>query len=82
MATVGAPSKEVHLYEGLKEGDAIPQPPSPPLEIDGTTDTYIINNLAYIKALEDGHSKQAPNGMRRLAMEAEQAKIEEAVRGM
>jgi hypothetical protein len=83
FATVGEPSKEVHLYADAKSGDsAIPQPQSPPLEIDGTRDTYIINNLPYIKPLDEGHSKQAPNGMVKLAMAAQDQRLEEAVRNL
>lgn len=29
---------------------------------------YLVNNLAYARALEYGHSKQAPNGMVRLSL--------------
>jgi hypothetical protein len=31
--------------------------------ITGKKDVYITNSLPYIKALENGHSKQAPKGM-------------------
>lgn len=31
--------------------------------IDGTESVFIVNNLPYIAALEDGSSKQAPQGM-------------------
>lgn len=37
--------------------------------IDGTLDSWVVNNVVYIRALEYGHSKQAPNGMVRVTIE-------------
>lgn len=51
------------------EGEYNPAPkPFPTVVIDGTQVVYILNNVEYIEALEDGHSKQAPAGMVRLAI--------------
>jgi hypothetical protein len=54
-----------------------PEPPSFPdvAQIDGTQEVFIVNNLAYVEALENGHSKQAPNGFVKLAMMEVEADI-------
>jgi hypothetical protein len=44
-------------------------------QIDGTQEVFIVNNLAYVEALENGHSKQAPNGFVKLAMMEVEADI-------
>lgn len=95
FVSVGLPSKDVAEFPGvptnyaMKKGKRvkvrnaeIPQPPAPELEIDGTRNTFIINNLPYIKALDEGHSKQAPNGMVKLAMKAQDARLEDAVKNL
>jgi hypothetical protein len=83
FATVGQPSSELKDYKGVKSGDeVIPQPAQPELDVDGTTDTYIINNLPYIKALDEGHSKRAPNGMVKLAMKAQDERLEDATKNL
>lgn len=74
MVTVGAPSTIV--TDAVDPEGAMPPPD---LQLDGTRDTFIINNLSYIEALEHGHSQQAPLGMVRLALEANQAFIEQKV---
>ena len=38
---------------------------------------YLVNNLAYARALEYGHSKQAPNGMVRVSIEEVQGILRE-----
>jgi hypothetical protein len=44
------------------KGGTIPAPP--PLDIPkGALHVWICNNVVYAEALENGHSKQAPNGM-------------------
>jgi hypothetical protein len=40
--------------------------------------SYITSNLAYITALEFGHSKQAPHGMVRISLAEMQAELEGA----
>lgn len=80
FASVGEPSKEIPK-EGTK-GSVIAQPATPNLEIDGKKDTFIINNLVYIKPLDEGHSQQAPNGMVKLAMAAQDQRLEDAVRNL
>jgi len=40
-----------------------PKPEFPDFEPNNEEPIFIISNLPYIQALEDGHSKQAPNGM-------------------
>lgn len=47
-----------------------PAAPVPPdfTQIDGTQVVYILNNVQYIGALENGHSKQAPNGFVHLSL--------------
>ena len=57
--------------------EVLPPPEFPAeLEIDGTQKVYIVNNLPYIEPLENGHSKQAPNGMVKLALIDAEAEIE------
>ena len=51
-------------------------------EIDGTQVVYIVNNVEYIQALEDGHSKQAPAGMVKLALATAEVAIEQALQGL
>lgn len=54
-----------------------PPPPEPNwAPITGTEIAYILNSVEYIEALEDGHSKQAPNGMVRLAILEVESEIE------
>jgi len=57
---------------------AYPTPqPGPAVALMGPTDTiWISNNLPYITALEDGHSKQAPAGMVALSIVEVQAKMD------
>lgn len=52
-------------------------PPAPDLSaIDGKQIVWILNNVEYIEALEEGHSQaQAPNGMVRLAIARAEADI-------
>lgn len=45
--------------------------------VDGTQAVFIYNNVEYIQALEDGHSKQAPAGMVKLALTTAELKIEQ-----
>jgi hypothetical protein len=74
-ADEGAPGQHLHEFPDAKPG-SVPAPATPDVSgISGTKPVYIINNLPYIKRLEEGHSKQAPAGMVRLAIQAEQAKI-------
>ena len=55
-------------------------PVTPPSgAFSGTRDIYIVNNLPYIGALEEGHSQQAPFGMVELAIENQKAQLESAV---
>lgn len=63
------------------EGIGTSESPAPPPNadfggIDGHQVVYILNNVEYIEALEDGHSKQAPNGMVRLAIIEVESQIE------
>lgn len=61
-----------------KKGGKVPQSifekPEPNFEvlalIDGSQPIFIINNLEYIEALEDGHSAKAPAGMVRITVAA------------
>lgn len=45
-------------------------PPTPPdfSAIDGSQQIFILNNVEYIEALEEGHSQQAPAGMVRISI--------------
>ena len=43
---------------------------------------YIVNNLPYAQALEDGHSTQSPHGMVRLAVVDMQGIVAEIVAGL
>lgn len=59
------------------EGVTLPAPGLPNLSaVDGTQVVYILNNVVYIEALEDGHSEQAPAGMVRLSLALLELKIE------
>lgn len=79
FVTQGAPTDRVDLHEGAKKGGvAAPIPPDVG-EITGDESVFIINNLPYIEALENGHSKQAPAGMVKLAIQAEEAAIARAI---
>jgi len=74
--TTGAPSSSV-AYLGAKEPDSVPYPSPPDVsKITGRESVFIINNLVYIEALENGHSAQAPNGMVALTMREVAARIE------
>lgn len=74
--SIGGPSKDIALHEGLAKGAAIAPPEFPAnLNIDGTTDVYIVNNVVYIQFLDEGSSQQAPMGMVRLAMQAQDARL-------
>lgn len=76
FVTQGEPSTEVHEYKGAKTGE-IPEPSPPDVTaITGNEPVYIINNLAYIEALEHGHSSKAPNGMVALAMQSVAERIQ------
>lgn len=73
--TVGKESFEVLERKGLSHFEEETS------KINGSGDKpiYIQNNLPYIKALEYGHSKQAPNGMVGLAMANVQRHIQKAI---
>lgn len=80
--TLDTPSDEV-IGDGKDKGVKYPAPNAPDIETgEGEHSIFIINNLAYIEALENGHSKQAPNGMVALAIAEEQAKMESALRNL
>lgn len=55
--------------------NAVPTPPDFS-NVDGTKVVYILNNVSYIEALEDGHSKQAPAGMVRISLAELEVEIE------
>lgn len=65
--TIGTPPKknsgEVQqpLYEPEGQNTALPL-------AKGDLDVWIVNNVAYAEALENGHSKQAPHGCVRIAV--------------
>ncbi len=52
-------------------------PPVPPIVVRPGDTIWISNNLAYIVALEKGHSRQAPHGM--VALSVEEVKNELAI---
>ncbi len=80
FASVGEPSTEVPPE--ANKGEVIPMPIPPELEIDGTRDSYIISNISYIQFLDEGSSGKAPAGMTKLAMAAQDQRLEEAVRDL
>ncbi len=57
-----------------------PPPKTPVIKPTLGEEVWLSNNLAYITALEDGHSKQAPHGMVRLAVLEEQQQLDAVVR--
>jgi hypothetical protein len=74
--TQGAPSTRVDLYPGAKPGEiAAPTPPDVS-QITGDQPVFIVNNLPYIQALEDGHSRKAPAGMVAVSIQDQEAAIE------
>lgn len=80
FVTEGQPSTQMDEHKGAKTGQ-VPAPAPPDVSgITGEEPVYIINNLPYIEALENGHSKQAPNGMVKLAIQAEERAIENAMK--
>lgn len=61
------------------QGD-YPAPGVPDLSaVNGKQVVYILNNVEYVEALEDGHSKQAPAGMVRLAIAKAEIYVENAI---
>lgn len=77
--TEGAPSDKIERYEGAKTGE-VPLPEPPDVKgLSGDAPIYIINNLPYIIRLENGHSSQAPDGMVRLAIQAETAELDKVI---
>lgn len=73
---------------GITTAESIPAPPPgtygpPPLpdvsQLDGYTPAFILNAIPYIEPLENGHSKQAPNGFIRLAIMEVETEIETIV---
>ncbi len=52
------------------------------LQADGLKDIYIMNNLPYARALEYGHSKQAPAGVVRITLAEVDSYVEAAVRSL
>ena len=76
----GQPTSQVDLHPGAKTG-SIPEPPAPDVSnLKGDQSVFIVNNLPYIEALENGHSKQAPNGMVRLAIQAAELRLRNALK--
>jgi hypothetical protein len=68
----------------MKVAPALPKVTLPPISARNAALTdgheYIIsNNLDYIQALENGHSKQAPSGMVRIAVASMQAKLNSGI---
>lgn len=62
--------------KGEKPEPIFPLPGDPDVSaIDGTQQVFILNNLPYIEALENGHSQQAPNGMVKLSLLEVEAEI-------
>lgn len=74
---IGAPDTSV-APEG-QGGDAV-GPAAARLNTVRVRDvTYITNSLPYIEALENGHSRQAPNGMIRMALAETQRDLQNLV---
>lgn len=70
--SAGQPSDEV-LPEGNYGEPSIDES----IVIDGSEPVFIVNNLPYIEALENGHSQKAPFGMVALALENLDAQLDE-----
>lgn len=89
MMTEGAPAtgtigefRKEHVAKSRKKDKkavlySAPVPP-PRSGFSGRQPIFIVNNLPYIEALENGHSKQAPFGMVELAIENQMAHLENA----
>ncbi len=76
FVSVGEPSSEVNV--DARE----PQPFPEDIEVTGDKDTFIINNLSYVQYLDEGSSAKAPAGMTKLAMEAQDQRLFDAVRDL
>jgi len=77
--SVGSPSTAV-FFEDAKGANSVPEPAAPDVsEITGEESVFIVNNLAYIEALENGHSAKAPNGMVKVSMQEVEATIRAGV---
>ena len=50
--------------------------------IDGIQQVFIVNNLPYIEALENGHSQQSPLGMVQISMDEVASEIELLLEGL
>jgi hypothetical protein len=66
--TVGSP------LEKASGGTAIAPPPPPNLPPDALH-VFITNNVEYVEALENGHSRQAPNGFVAISVAELEAEI-------
>lgn len=68
-------------YAGPPPTPGVHAAPSEPgvAEIDGTTSIFITSVLAYMEALENGHSGQAPQGMVRITVAEMAAEIDSVV---
>ena len=54
-----------------------PAPAPPDLSaVDAAQVVWLLNNVEYIQALEEGHSQQAPAGMLRVSLAAAELEIE------
>lgn len=79
--TIGTPEVPVPPPAPNGQANYYPPPAIPDLaRVDGTVPVYILNSVPYIERLEDGWSKQAPNGMVRLSLMEVEAEIEALIK--
>jgi hypothetical protein len=77
------PKKEKGHHADTLEPLYSPEGASTPIPITkGVTHVWIVNNVVYAEALENGHSKQAPYGMVRIAVAQLEAEWAAIVAGM
>ncbi len=80
--SIGAPSTATTANADKSGQPTIAKGTNVILQADGSQDIYIMNNLPYARALEYGHSKQAPAGMVRITLAEFGSYVEAAVRSL
>lgn len=70
--------KSVGIHPMFQQFEGIPPAPAAIKGIDAKRKIFITSNLAYINALEQGHSGQAPQGMVRIAVASMETAVEVA----
>lgn len=80
--SLGAPSTAVVDGTDQSGQHAIQQGLAVIQHADGVQDIFLVNNLPYARAIEYGHSKQAPAGMVRVTVAEVESYVAHAVQGL